>query len=218
MGDAAPPERSAADRGSARRKFFDDLAARWDAEVATDSFMARLRQAVAGLGIGEAEAVLDLGCGTGNLTALLAESLSARARIVAADLSESMLERAREKVPDDPRLEWVRADATDLPLPDGGLDRIICLSTWPHFAEPERVAAELHRTLKPGGLLHVLHLDGRETINGIHQAIGGPVAGDLLPAAEELCALLERAKFECHEVRDEPEMYLVAALRPRVRE
>jgi demethylmenaquinone methyltransferase/2-methoxy-6-polyprenyl-1,4-benzoquinol methylase len=198
---------------AARREFFDDLAARWDMEVATDSFMLRLREVVAGLDIGQAEVVLDLGCGTGNLTALLAESLSARARIVAADLSEGMLERAREKLPDEPRIEWVHADAAELPLPDGGIDRVICLSTWPHFAEPERIAGELHRILRPGGLFHVLHLDGRETINGIHRAIGGPVAEDLLPPAVELGALLVRAGFESREVRDEPDHYQVTVAR-----
>lgn len=199
---------------SARLEFFDSLAERWDEQVATDSFMRRLRHAVAALEIGETETVLDLGCGTGNLAVVLAEHLSSRARILAADLSEGMLARARAKLPADPRVEWLHADAVALPVPAATVDRVVCLSTWPHFQEARRVAEELLRILRPDGLLHVLHLDGRETINDLHRGIGGAIGGDLLPSAAELGAFLARAGFEIRELYDEPDHYLVTAARP----
>lgn len=200
---------------AARVEFFDRLAGSWDEEVAGPAHLERLRAEVMALDLGGGETVLDLGCGTGNLTVLLAGRVGAAGRVWAVDISPAMLERAREKLGDNPRVEWVRADAGALPIPDESLDAAVCLSAWPHFRDPRGVAAELHRILRPGGVLHILHLDGRETINELHRGIGGAVVGDLLPPAEELKLLLEEVGFEGVAVRDEPDSYRVTVVRRR---
>jgi len=209
---AAPGAPGAPDR-AARIEFFDRLADTWDDQVATPALLEKLRAAVAGLGIRPGAAVVDLGCGTGNLTALLAASVGGGGRVWAVDISARMLERARAKLPGAAHVEWVQADASTLPIPDGAVDVVVCLSVWPHFREPERVAAELYRILRPGGVAHVLHLDGREIINALHSGIGGVIARDLLPSAPELCAILRGAGFEIQVARDEPDHYLVSAAR-----
>jgi ubiquinone/menaquinone biosynthesis C-methylase UbiE len=203
-----------ADAVDARRRFFDDMAAQWDARVATDAFMARLHAAMDTLGIGGSEAVLDLGCGTGNLTRVLAGRLHDDASIMAVDISTAMLDIARSKLPGDARFRWVQADAQSLPVDDGVLDRVICFSAWPHFSDTAAVAAELYRVLRPGGVLHVLHVDGRDTINRIHANAGAAVEHDVLPPATTLAALLSAAGFAPRLLRDESDHYLVTVARP----
>ncbi len=199
---------------AARREFFDEIAGGWDVRVVTDAFKARLRAAIESLGIAVDETVLDLGCGTGNLTRLLAERLGPGSSIIAADFSQGMLDVARGKLPDDPRIRWSCAHADSLPVESASVDRAICFSAWPHFAQPEQVATELWRVLRPGGLFHVLHVDGRETINRIHAHAGPAVAHDLLPPAVKLAMLLGGVGFEPLVMVDEADYYLVTVARP----
>src|SRR5262245_49288532 len=62
--------------------------------------------------------VLELACGTGILTRAILESLPADGRLVATDLNQPMLDYARKRLGEDPRLEWKQADAMKLPFPD----------------------------------------------------------------------------------------------------
>lgn len=202
MHDSVPPS---------RQTFFDSIAGDWDARVATESFLQRLRAEVDALDISPAETLLDLGCGTGNLTAELLRRLSAHGRVLAVDFSQAMLDLASAKVGADPRVTWLHADVSAMPVPAAGADRVICFSAWPHFPEPANVARELARVLRPGGMLHVLHGDGREVINGIHGAAGGVIAHDLLPPAQELAGLLQQSGFRTEHLRDDDDGYLVTA-------
>lgn len=195
------------------RAFFDGIAGAWDARVATPSFLERLRAAVDDLGVRSDEHVLDLGCGTGNLTLVLLERMTAAGRVTAVDFSDAMLTLARSKIAD-PRVEWVNADAKDLPLPDTSVDRVICFSAWPHFTEHPRVAAGLFRVTRPRGLVHVLHIDGRETINRVHRDAGAVVAHHALREASALSALFASVGFEEIERTDTADRYLVTVRRP----
>jgi ubiquinone/menaquinone biosynthesis C-methylase UbiE len=196
-----------------RRGFFDGIAGGWDARIASGAFLGRLRDAVDALGLERGETVVDLGCGTGNLTRMLAERLT-DGRVLAVDFSLGMLRVARRKLADHAAVDFVQADAAALPYASATADRVICFSTWPHFAHPGRVAAELARVVRPGGWVHVLHVDGRETINRIHGSAGGPIAHDLLPPADELAGLLARHGLPARTVVDEADRYRIAAQRP----
>lgn len=193
-----------------RLEFFDSLALRWDDEVATPEFLARLEAEVGTFGVGSHERVLDLGCGTGNLTALLLD-LVREGRVIGLDISRGMLDRARSKVTEVDRVEWVHADVVSIPLGGSSVDRVICLSTWPHFTDPVGAATEVERVLRPGGHFHILHLDGREVINDLHRGIGEPVGEDRLWPAVEVAGLLEGVGLVVTEVRDEAEGYLITA-------
>jgi ubiquinone/menaquinone biosynthesis C-methylase UbiE len=94
------------------------------------------------------------------------------------------------------------------------VDRVVCFSAWPHFGDPAAVAAEARRVLRPGGTLHVLHVQSREQINEIHGRAGGAVAHDLLPPAAQLAALLEAAGLAVTETVDAEDRYRVSAHRP----
>jgi len=193
-----------------RSAYFDSIAERWDGWEDLQRLPVRLAAGLAELGVRPDETVVDVGCGTGNLTQALLVRLSAVGRVVAVDIAPGMLEVARRKVRD-PRVSWRVASAERLPLADAGADRVLCFSVWPHLADRHAVAAEVCRVLRPGGFLHVWHLSSRETINGIHAGAGGPIGADLLPPADETARLLAEHGFAVRKVVDDVKRYLVTA-------
>jgi SAM-dependent methyltransferase len=107
---------------------------------------------------GQAEAVFELGCGTGRLAQrLLATQLPGRCRYLGVDVSPAMVRLARERVA--PWPDRARVDLTDGSLrfdaPDGRYDRF--LSTYVlDLLSPQDIGAlidEAHRLVRPGGLL-----------------------------------------------------------------
>jgi ubiquinone/menaquinone biosynthesis C-methylase UbiE len=205
-------ERAAAEKSLAKLSYFEGIAEKWDGWEDLSSLSAKLSAGLAELGVGPDEAVLDIGCGTGNLTLALLARLSPAGRVTAVDFAPAMIEAARRKVRD-ARVEWLVAEARRLPLPDASCDRAFCYSVWPHIDDRKAVAAELGRVLRPGGILHIWHLSPRGRINEIHASAGGPIHGDHLPPASETAGLLARDGFRVTTAVDDGERYLVTAVR-----
>ena len=93
------------------------------------------------------EAVLDAGCGSGRLTALLLERVP-RGRVVGVDASPSMIDRARERLGD--RVELICADLTELEL-DEPVDVVFSNAAFHWVMDHDRLFARLHDALRPGG-------------------------------------------------------------------
>lgn len=97
--------------------------------------------------------VLDVGCGTGRLTAALAER---GVRAWGVDVSPEMLEVARAKVPRRGALRL--APAERLPFKDGWFDRaVFCLAV--HLIDRPRALAQARRVLAPGGRIVIATFD-----------------------------------------------------------
>jgi ubiquinone/menaquinone biosynthesis C-methylase UbiE len=116
--------------------------------------LALLRPWVAGRELGR---VLDVGCGTGNLLGLLAESAARVESYAGIDPAPPMLRIAREK----PRASPVRgsvlaATAEALPFADGAFDLAVSASTLHDWSDPHAGLAEIRRILRPGGELLLL--------------------------------------------------------------
>lgn len=105
------------------------------------------------LRVGPEMRVLELACGTGIVTQALAAKLSGGGSIVATDLSDAMIDIARKKIPDDRRVSWKQADATNLPFGDGTFDTVVCQFGWMFFPDRARAMSEAARVLRKGGLL-----------------------------------------------------------------
>lgn len=195
---------------NARQVFFDSIADQWDGWMDMTWITSRLEEGLTRFGLGADEAVLDVGCGTGNLTRVLLGRLSERGRVIAVDLSPRMLELARAKN-DDPRVEFRQTHACELPLADRSIDRAICFSVWPHIDAPETVALEIRRVLKTDGWMHIWHIDSRETINQVHAEAGEAVRGDVLVPAKDLAVLVCDAGFSVEEVADTDREYVISA-------
>ena len=197
-----------------RAAYFDGIADRWDDWEDLPDLAARLASGLAELAVGRDERVLDVGCGTGNLTLALTRWLAPAGRIVAVDISPRMVERARAKV-GDRRVTWHVAAADRLPLAAASIDRAICLSVWPHVSDRGATAAELRRVLRPGGALHVWHLASRERINDVHADAHAPaIRHDVLPSGAESARLLRETGFLVGTVVDDEQRYLITASRP----
>jgi len=98
------------------------------------------------------ERVLDLGAGTASSSASLAAS---GADVVAADFSPGMLAEGRRRHGHLPNLDFVQADATDLPFGDGEFDAVTMSYALRNVHDPHRALAELLRVAKPGGRIVV---------------------------------------------------------------
>ena len=100
--------------------------------------------------------VLDLCCGTGDMTfALLRRAGKATPLILGADFSHPMLQRARRKA-QGTRPEWIEADALRLPLPDASLDLVTAAFGFRNLADYDAGLREIARVLRPGGELGIL--------------------------------------------------------------
>ncbi|HVK86624.1 MAG TPA: methyltransferase domain-containing protein [Kofleriaceae bacterium] len=103
--------------------------------------------------------VLDLGCGTGEITVRMAE-LFPRARVTGVDLVEAHLERGRTKAAGmSDRVTFQQADAFQLPFASASFDLVVCRHVLQAIPSPERVLAEMVRVARPGAMLHVLAED-----------------------------------------------------------
>jgi len=119
------------------------------------TFRAALVGRVAALGA--PKAVLDLGCGTGSTTVLLAE-IFPDAVVSAIDGDEDVLARAREKARRlGVAIKFTKALAGDLPLASKSQDAVVSSLLFHHLTEDAKQAAlaEALRVLKPGGSLHI---------------------------------------------------------------
>jgi len=98
-----------------------------------------------------AQRVLEVASGTGRVTRQLAARFG---ELVATDLNEAMLARARAVVTD-PRIEWRVADMQALPFADGSFDAVVC--QFGLMFAPDKLLAlrELRRVVRPGGVVMV---------------------------------------------------------------
>ena len=92
--------------------------------------------------------VMDLGCGTGRFSEMLAAEFDAR--VIGLDPSEKMIDQARRK-PATSLVVFGRATADELPLPDGCVDLVFMSQIYHHLPDPAAVARECRRVLRVGG-------------------------------------------------------------------
>lgn len=121
-------------------------------------------------------AVLDLGAGTGKLTAALARRPGLV--ITAVDPDATMLAQLRARLPD---LDARVGSAELIPLPDASVDAVVAGQAW-HWFDGERAMAEVARVLRPGGVLAALWNHDDETVDwvaGYHAVLDAdrPVPG-----------------------------------------
>jgi demethylmenaquinone methyltransferase/2-methoxy-6-polyprenyl-1,4-benzoquinol methylase len=104
-------------------------------------------------------AVLDICCGTGDMTVALLKQRPRNARpILAADFARGMLSRAPQKFTKfgDHAAIALEADALHLPLRTASLDLVVTAFGFRNLANYEAGLREFHRVLKPGGQLGIL--------------------------------------------------------------
>ena len=108
---------------------------------------------------------LDLGCGPGATTRMVAAATGAR-HTIGVDASDDFIARARSKAP--PGVEFVRHDVTRLPLPGAPADLIYARLLLAHLPDPARHVAGWMTQLSTGGRLLV---DENDVIEANHPAL-----------------------------------------------
>ncbi len=104
-------------------------------------------------------AVLDVGCGTGEITERLAAKYP-RAAFVGVDLEEQHLDRARIRCAQfASRVQFQNGDALSLPFPDAQFDLVVCRHVLQAVPDAARALSEMHRVLRPGGRMHLIAED-----------------------------------------------------------
>ncbi|HXY27815.1 MAG TPA: ubiquinone/menaquinone biosynthesis methyltransferase, partial [Acidimicrobiales bacterium] len=135
------------------RAMFDTIAPRYDLVNRLMTFgLDQLwrRTTVSSLALPAGARVLDLACGTGDLSRL---ARRAGYRVVGADLSAGMLAANGTATP------LVEADGSRLPFATGAFDGLVCGYALRNFTDLEATLAECARVLRPGGRLAVLEVD-----------------------------------------------------------
>jgi SAM-dependent methyltransferase len=136
---------------------------------------------VAAAGIGPGMRVLDVGAGTGNASIPAAE---AGADVIASDLTPELLEAGRARVSDNsPKLDWVEADAENLPFEDESFDVVMSCIGAMFAPRHQTVADELARVCRPGGTIAMLNWTPEGMIGGLFKTMG-PFAPPPPPGAQ----------------------------------
>jgi demethylmenaquinone methyltransferase/2-methoxy-6-polyprenyl-1,4-benzoquinol methylase len=130
--------------------------------------------------------VLDICCGTGDLTAALLKLRLMNAEpITGLDFSAEMLSRARQKYATANTI-WIEGDAMHLPYPDNSFDLITSAFGFRNLTNYADGLREIHRVLKPGGQLGILECNQPDGLSGtfynlyLHHGlplIGGIISG-----------------------------------------
>lgn len=112
------------------------------------------RKAVQWAGVRPTDHVVDVACGTGDLS--LAFARAQPARVTGVDFTYEMLPLARRKVAAGCRVDYVTGDAQCLPLPDGCCDVVSIAFGIRNVQDVSAALREFRRVLRPGGRVVVL--------------------------------------------------------------
>jgi trans-aconitate methyltransferase len=144
------------------------------------------------------ESILDLGCGTGQLTEKIAQ---AGAEVTGIDRASSMIETARQNYP---HLRFDVADARDFQVLKP-LDAVFSNAVLHWIKEADAAIASIHQALKPGGRF-VAEFGGKGNVQAIVQALYSALEAIAIPAQKlnpwyfpsiaEYTTLLEQQGFD----------------------
>ncbi len=138
------------------KKYFDDVAHKWD-EMRKGFFSEEVREkAFSMAGVKAGETAADIGAGTGFVTeGLIQKGL----KVLAIDQSEEMLEEMKRKFADAKSVEYHVGEAEKLPVPDDTVDYTFANMYLHHVERPLEAIKEMVRILKPGGKLVITDMD-----------------------------------------------------------
>jgi len=188
-----------------QREMFDELYHLFDPPLPKD-VPERLERIVASAEILKGDYVLDVGSGTGILVPLIQRYEPGR--VFACDLSGAMLKQLKKNYSD---VEAIVSDIRELTFPESILDVVYINACYPNIVDKVGTFANLGKMMKPAGRMVISHPLGKSFINSLKEKVPFPL--DDFPEKSEAGMLLKPFGFEIKKFIDEPELYILVAIR-----
>ncbi|KAM0424615.1 hypothetical protein ACHAPT_010141 [Fusarium lateritium] len=159
--------------------------------------------------------ILDLACGTGLDAIIAADRVGDQGAVVGVDATAAMLDKAREKLRDNPtlarRLTLVQHDVTDLTgcphVEKDSFDLVLCSNAFVLFEHPEQVVAHWRDYLKLGGrvvidITHERNLPSGLLVEKVARELGLPFPSNRtwIKSKDSFSEILERQSFVVEKV------------------
>ena len=153
--------------------FWDNVAGVYDifVNVINRKTHQKLKEIVSAL-IEPDDTVLECACGTGLLSAVIAEKCR---KLTATDFSEKMLKKAEKKCRSFRNITYAQADVTALSYQDGSFDKVVAGNVIHLLDNPLTALSELNRVCKDGGMLIIptyMNKDDKGKTSGFAGAVG----------------------------------------------
>jgi demethylmenaquinone methyltransferase/2-methoxy-6-polyprenyl-1,4-benzoquinol methylase len=165
------------------------------------------RFAVEQAGARPGQTILDLAGGTGDLAARLSSLVGAQGEVIIGDINASMLSVGRERLLDKGitgNVDFVQANAENLPFPDGSFDCITIAFGLRNVTDKKKALESMYRVLKPGGRVLVLEFS-KPVIPGLRQ-IYDFYSFNVLPVMGRLIAKDEKSyRYLAESIRMHPD-------------
>lgn len=139
-------------KGEDREIFWNKRSKVFDGQVQTvyeNAYKKTIRRSLEF--VNEENTVLEIGCGTGIVTIPMSDCVK---KITATDISEAMLEKAKEKAEKQGKenIEFINADFMDLDAEPGSFDVVTAYNVLLYMKHADEVLDRIHEILKPGGI------------------------------------------------------------------
>jgi ubiquinone/menaquinone biosynthesis C-methylase UbiE len=126
------------------------------------------KELVEAMGLKAGMTVADVGTGVGYMLPHLSGAVGPSGRVLAQDIQQDFLDSARNANKSLSNVSYILGTPNDPKLPENSVDVILALDAYHHFDYPEKMLANLHKSLKPGGRLVIVDFYKRAG------AMGGP--------------------------------------------
>lgn len=194
-----------------RVDFFNHHAPNWDVTGPNiNETLSRLNQIKPRLGFSSGMDVMEVGCGTGQITGWLIDNVKP-GKVVSVDIAPEMIRMAKSKKI--PGANFKVMDICGTIRSRTKYDVVFCFNAFPHFRDKTAALLNIKKLLKPEGFLLVLHFSGSKELNEFHKSVGGAVGEDRLPDENGWKQLLTATGFRLSEFEDRPDLFFLRAFK-----
>jgi len=141
------------------RDEFNQWAAEGKGEEMEAHHISITEQTLAMMDLKPGERVLDLGCGTGWTSRMIATSVAnndKQGQVVGLDVADEMIRRARAASKEQENAMFVLGSALEIPWEENFFDKVLSVESFYYYSDQDRALAELFRVLAPKGELYIL--------------------------------------------------------------
>lgn len=141
------------------RREFNEWAEAGKGEEMEEHHISITQQTLALMGLRPGERVLDLGCGAGWASQLLAKAVSGGERpgqVIGLDVSDEMIRHARANAKEYDNAMFVVGSAEQVPWEENFFDKVLSVESFYYYGDQDRALDELFRVIAPKGELYIL--------------------------------------------------------------